>query len=246
MSLQIKNLTVSVEEKEILHGIDLVVKKGSVVVIMGPNGSGKSTLANTIAGHPKYHVSGGEILLNEEEITTIAPDERAKNGLFLSMQYIPEIEGVTIANFLRTAYSSVSGKTVNPLKFHAELVEKAKTLHLDPDFLKRDLGVGFSGGERKRLEMLQLAVLAPTYAILDETDSGLDVDALRIVADGIQRFRNSGGGVVLITHYHKLLEYITPDIVHIMRDGKIIQSGRKELADDIEKHGYNVDNTHKQ
>ena len=246
MSLQIKNLTVSVEEKEILHGIDLAVKKGSVVVIMGPNGSGKSTLANTIAGHPKYHVSGGEILLNEEEITTIAPDERAKNGLFLSMQYIPEIEGVTIANFLRTAYSSVSGKTVNPLKFHAELVEKAKILHLDPDFLKRDLGVGFSGGERKRLEMLQLAVLAPTYAILDETDSGLDVDALRIVADGIQRFRNSGGGVVLITHYHKLLEYITPDIVHIMRDGKIIQSGGKELADDIEKHGYNVDNTHKQ
>ena len=246
MSLQIKNLTVSVEEKEILHGIDLAVKKGSVVVIMGPNGSGKSTLANTIAGHPKYHVSGGEILLNEEEITTIAPDERAKNGLFLSMQYIPEIEGVTIANFLRTAYSSVSGKTVNPLKFHAELVEKAKILHLDPDFLKRDLGVGFSGGERKRLEMLQLAVLAPTYAILDETDSGLDVDALRIVADGIQRFRNSGGGVVLITHYHKLLEYIIPDLVHIMRDGKIIQSGGKELADDIEKHGYNVDNTHKQ
>ncbi|MBH41407.1 MAG: Fe-S cluster assembly ATPase SufC [Candidatus Magasanikbacteria bacterium] len=246
MSLQIKNLSVSVEEKEILRGIDLVVKKGSVVVIMGPNGSGKSTLANTVAGHPKYHVSDGEILLNEENITTIAPDERAKNGLFLSMQYIPEIEGVTIANFLRTAYSSVSGKTVNPLKFHAELVEKAKILHLDPDFLKRDLGVGFSGGERKRLEMLQLAVLAPGYAILDETDSGLDVDALRIVADGIQRFRNSGGGVVLITHYHKLLDYITPDIVHIMRDGKIIQSGGKELADDIEKHGYNVDNKDKQ
>lgn len=244
MSLDIQDVHVRVKEKEILRGVSLGVEKNTVVVVMGPNGSGKSTLANSIGGHPTYHITDGVITVDGEPIHTLSPDERAKKGVFLSMQYIPEIPGVSIAHFLRTAYNSVFDQTVNPLKFYKILEEKAKELLLDVSFLKRDMGVGFSGGEKKKLEMLQLSVLSPKYAILDETDSGLDVDALRTVASGINNFVASGGGVLLITHYHRLLEYVTPDTVLIMEQGSIIQRGGKELAKKIEREGYTHDKKH--
>lgn len=243
MSLKIKNLHVSADNKEILKGVDLEVPKGKVVVIMGPNGSGKSTLANTLAGHPKYEITSGSIELDDEDITEDPANERAKKGLFLSMQYPPEIEGVTIANFLRLAVNAQREEKMNPLKIHAMLIEKMKELGVDESFLKRYLNVGLSGGEKKRLEILQLAVLNPTYAILDETDSGLDVDALKIVSEGINRFKSDDTGVLLITHYNRILEYITPDEVHIMLDGKIVKSGGAELALEIEKEGYTVIST---
>ena len=238
MSLKIKNLHVSADNKEILKGVDLEVSKGKVVVIMGPNGSGKSTLANTLAGHPKYEITKGSIELDGADITEDPANERAKKGMFLSMQYPPEIEGVTIANFLRLAVNAQREVKLNPLKIHAMLLEKMKELDVDESFLKRYLNVGLSGGEKKRLEILQLAVLSPTYAILDETDSGLDVDALKIVSEGINKFKSDDTGVLLITHYNRILEYITPDVVHIMLDGKIVKSGGAELALEIEKNGY--------
>ncbi|MEK7083961.1 MAG: Fe-S cluster assembly ATPase SufC [Patescibacteria group bacterium] len=236
--LKINNLHVSVSDKEILHGVNLVIPKGKLVAIMGPNGSGKSTLANTIAGHPKYKITEGSILLDDDDITTISADKRARKGLFLSMQYTPEIPGVSIANFLRLAKNAMTGKTIHPMAFHAELTEKMKKLHIDPSFMSRHLNVGFSGGEKKRFEILQMAVLNPAYAILDETDSGLDVDALRIVAEGIASFRSSEKGVLLITHYNRILEYVVPDEVHVMMGGKIVKSGGKELAREIEEKGY--------
>lgn len=236
--LQIKNLHISVGDKEIVHSLDLTLEKGKVIALMGPNGSGKSTLANTLMGHPKYTVTEGEIILDNENITALSPDKRAKKGLFLSMQYPPQIEGVTIGNFLRVAKISQTGAQISPLDFHKVLVEKMAKLSIDPDFLKRYLNVGFSGGEKKKLEILQLAVLEPTYAILDETDSGLDIDALKIVAEGINQFRSPERGVLLITHYNRILEYITPDVVHIMKEGRMVKSGGAELAERIEKEGY--------
>ena len=238
MSVSIKNLHVSADDKAILNGVNLEVPKGKVVVIMGPNGSGKSTLANTLAGHPKYEVTDGSIELDGQEITEDAADERAQKGLFLSMQYPPEIEGVTIANFLRLAVNAGREEKLNPLKIHAMLVEKMKDLSINESFLTRYLNVGLSGGEKKKLEVLQLAALDPTYAILDETDSGLDVDALKIVADGINRFRSEEKGVLLITHYNRILQYVKPDEVHIMQDGKIVRSGGADLAVEIEQQGY--------
>lgn len=238
MSLQLKNLHVSAENKEIIKGIDLELKKGEVQVIMGPNGSGKSTLANTLMGHPKYTITKGSIKLDETDITHFSPDKRAKLGLFLSMQYPPEISGVTIANFLRLAKKSLTGKSVDPMKFHQELVEKMNGLHIDPEFLKRYVNSGFSGGEKKKAEILQLLALNPTYAILDETDSGLDVDALKIVAEGIKTFAKKDKGILLITHYERLLTYIIPDTVYVMMQGKIVKSGGKELAKKIEEEGY--------
>lgn len=238
MSLHIKDLHISVDHKEIVHGLDLEVPKGEVHTLMGPNGSGKSTLANTLAGHPKYEITKGTISLDGKDIGIMSPDERAKAGLFLSMQYTPEIPGVTIANFLRLAYSSMTEEKVHPLKFHKVLVDKVTDLGMDPDFLKRYLNVGFSGGEKKRLEILQMAVLDPTFVVLDETDSGLDVDALRIVADGINRFKSEEKGVLMITHYNRLLEYVVPDVVHIMIDGKIVKSGGADLAKVVEEEGY--------
>lgn len=236
--LQIKNLHISIENKEILCGVDLTLNKGKVIAVMGPNGSGKSTLANTLMGHPKYKVTEGEIIIDGEDITALSPDKRAKKGLFLSMQYPPQIEGVTIGNFLRVAKISQTGMQISPLDFHKILIEKMEKLSIDQDFLKRYLNVGFSGGEKKKLEILQLAVLLPTYAILDETDSGLDIDALKIVAEGINQFRSPGRGILLITHYNRILEYITPDVVHIMKEGRIVKSGGAELAEQIEKEGY--------
>lgn len=238
MSLKISDLKVNVDATEIIHGLDLEIKPGEVHAIMGPNGSGKSTLANTLMGHPKYTITGGRIVLDDVDISTEKPNARARRGLFLSMQYPPEIEGVTIANFLRVAKNSLTGVVQNPLDFHKSLMAKMAELDIDPAFARRHLNTGFSGGEKKRAEILQLAILAPTYAILDETDSGLDVDALRIVSDGINRFRGPDKGVLLITHYNRILEYVTPDFVHIMSDGKIVKSGGAELAKVVEKSGY--------
>ena len=238
MSLQIQNLHVSVEDKPIVKGLNLQIKPGEVHAIMGPNGSGKSTLANTLLGHPKYTITDGKILVDATDVTEMSTDEKAKHGLFLSMQYPPEIEGVTITNFLRLAYNALKGTAVNPLEFHRKLVEKMKTFGVDPSFATRYVNTGFSGGEKKRAEILQLAVLEPTYAVLDETDSGLDVDALKIVSEGINAFKNDKTGVLLITHYNRILDYVVPDFVHIMIDGKIVASGGKELAHEVEKSGY--------
>lgn len=238
MSLQIKNLHINVDNKEIVLGLNLTIKPGEVHAIMGPNGSGKSTLANTLMGHPNYTVTEGSIIVGKKNITTEKPDKRAKEGLFLSMQYPPEIPGVTVANFLRVATKAKTGKAVNPLDFHKALTAKMKELKMDPAFATRYLNTGFSGGEKKRMEILQLLMLNPTYAILDETDSGLDVDALKIVAEGINQFRSKEHGVLLITHYNRILEYVQPDFVHIMSKGKIVKSGGKELAHEVEKDGY--------
>jgi len=236
--MNINNLHVSVGDHDILKGVTLSLKKGKVVAIMGPNGSGKSTLANTLAGHPRYTVTQGSIMLDEQDITHEKPDVRAKRGLFLSMQHTPEISGVSIANFLRLAVNAMTGEEKNPLKFHKELVGKMEALRMDPAFLSRYVNVGFSGGEKKRFEMLQLAVLNPSYAILDETDSGLDVDAFKIVAEGISHFRQANTGILLITHYNRMLEYVVPDEVHVMVQGAIVRSGGKELAKEIEEKGY--------
>ncbi len=238
MSLEIKNLHVSVADKKILHGIDLELQKGKVVAIMGPNGSGKSTLSNVIMGHPKYTVTQGTVSVDGEDITTVKPDVRAKNGLFLSMQYSPEIAGVTVSNLLRISVESLTGEKQHPVKFYQKLQQTMKDLNIDPAFASRSINVGFSGGEKKRMEILQLAVLNPTYAILDETDSGLDVDALKVVAEGINKFKSPEHGVLLITHYNRILEYVIPDMVHIMMNGMIVKSGGKELALEIEKSGY--------
>jgi Fe-S cluster assembly ATP-binding protein len=238
MSLSIQDLHVSIEDKKIIHGLTLTVPKGEVHAIMGPNGSGKSTLANTLMGHPNYTVSSGEIVVDGNTITDSAPDERAKAGLFLSMQYPPEIAGVTISNFLRVSKEALIGEKIPPIDFYRSLQAKMKDLNIDPAFAKRYVNQGFSGGEKKRAEILQLSVLQPTYAILDETDSGLDVDALKIVAEGINTFKGKDTGVLLITHYNRILEYITPDKVHIMVGGKIVHSGGHELALKVEKEGY--------
>ncbi|NCO04761.1 MAG: Fe-S cluster assembly ATPase SufC [Candidatus Magasanikbacteria bacterium] len=238
MSLFLRTVSVEVEGKEIIHGLSLELPKGQVHVIMGPNGSGKSTLVNALMGHPSYTLTGGQIMLDGEDITQRAPDERSKAGLFLSMQYPPEIAGVTISNFLRMVYEAKMGEKQNPVVFYRFLQEKMEELQIDPTFAKRYVNQGFSGGEKKRAEILQLAVLDPTYAILDETDSGLDVDALKVVSEGINRFRSEEKGILLITHYNRILEYVTPDVVHIMIDGNIVKSGGAELAKDIEEKGY--------
>ena len=238
MSLHIQNLHVSVEATPIVKGLNLEINPGEVHAIMGPNGSGKSTLANTLLAHPKYTITDGKIFVDSVDVTEMSTDDKAKHGLFLSMQYPPEIEGVTISNFLRLAYNALKGSAVNPLEFHRKLIEKMKEFGMDPSFATRYVNSGFSGGEKKRAEILQLAVLEPTYAVLDETDSGLDVDALKIVADGISKFKNEKTGVLLITHYNRILDYVVPDVVHIMIDGNIVKSGGKELAYEVEKDGY--------
>lgn len=245
MSLSIKNLHVSVHDKEIIKGLSLEIPKGKVVAIMGPNGSGKSTLANTLAGHPKYEVTEGTIKLDSTDITALSPDKRAKLGLFLSMQYAPEIPGVTLANFLRIAVGAnlplpKKGSTMNPLEFQKLLFTKMDELKIDHAFAKRYVNTGFSGGEKKRAEILQLALLNPTYAVLDETDSGLDVDALKVVAEGINRFKSPEHGILLITHYNRILEYVVPDVIYIMMNGKIVKEGGAELAQEIEKNGYST------
>jgi Fe-S cluster assembly ATP-binding protein len=237
-TLEVRGLRVSVEGKEILKGIDLVVRQGEVHALMGPNGSGKSTLANVIMGRPGYEVTDGRILFKGEDITGLAPDERARRGLFLAMQYPVEVPGVSVVNFLRTAYRAVKGEEISALAFRKHLKEKMALLGVDDAMVNRYVNQGFSGGEKKRNEILQLAVLEPEIAILDETDSGLDIDSLRQVATGIAQLIGPNLGVLLVTHYQRILNYITPDHVHVMMGGRIVMSGGKELAQELEQKGY--------
>ena len=237
--LEIKNLYVNFEGKVILKGVDLKVDTGSVHALMGPNGSGKSTLAHVLMGHPKYKIMMGKIFLNGEDITNLSPDERAKRGLFLSFQMPVEISGVTISNFLRQAYNVLKDRKLSLLEFRALLEEKCNELGMDAKFLNRYLNQGFSGGEKKKAEILQMLVLNPGVAVLDETDSGLDVDSLKYVAKGISKFAAAKDKTVLvITHYKRILEYLEPEKVSVMIDGKIAFEGDKTLVDSLEQKGY--------
>ncbi|MEV8254041.1 Fe-S cluster assembly ATPase SufC [Rhodoglobus sp. NPDC076762] len=241
--LSVKDLHVSVETeqgtKQILNGVDLEIKQGEIHAIMGPNGSGKSTLAYTIAGHPKYHVEGGSITLDGAEVLDMSIDERARAGLFLAMQYPVEIPGVKVADFLRTAKTALAGEAPALRPWIKEVNESMKALRMDKAFSDRNVNEGFSGGEKKRHEILQLELLKPRFAILDETDSGLDVDALKIVSEGVNRAQETTGlGLLLITHYTRILRYIKPDFVHVFVDGRVAEEGGPELADRLENEGY--------
>ncbi|MGD1946447.1 MAG: Fe-S cluster assembly ATPase SufC [Croceivirga sp.] len=240
--LKIKDLHASIEDKKILKGINLSVNPGEVHAIMGPNGSGKSTLASVIAGKEDFEVKKGSIALEGEDLEDLAPEERAHNGIFLSFQYPVEIPGVTVTNFMKTAINEsrkAQGLEDMPANEMLKLIrEKSEMLEIDRKFLSRSLNEGFSGGEKKRNEIFQMAMMEPKLAILDETDSGLDIDALRIVANGVNKLRNKDNAIVVITHYQRLLEYIVPDYVHVLHDGKIVKSGGKELALELEEKGY--------
>jgi Fe-S cluster assembly ATP-binding protein len=241
--LEIKNLQVSVVtdagNKEILKGVDLTIKSGETHAIMGPNGSGKSTLAYSIAGHPKYIITGGSVTLDGADVLEMSVDERAKAGLFLAMQYPVEVPGVSVSNFLRTAVTAIRGEAPKVRTWVGEVKEAMAALNIDTAFSERNVNEGFSGGEKKRHEILQMELLKPKIAILDETDSGLDVDALRIVSEGVNRVKqNSDLGVMLITHYTRILRYIKPDFVHVFANGKIVEEGGSELADKLEEKGY--------
>ena len=236
--LVIDDLHASAGDIDILKGVDLTVNPGETHAIMGPNGSGKSTLANVLFGHPAYTVTGGSVRYKGEDITTATPDERGRAGMFLGFQYPEEISGVSIINFLRTALSNRTGIDYTVLELRLKVVEAMRSLEMDPAFADRYLNEGFSGGERKRNEVLQMAVLQPDLAILDETDSGLDIDALKVVSEGVNRLRNDDRGFVVITHYQRMLDYIEPDFVHVFLDGKIVESGGPELAAKIEDAGY--------
>lgn len=240
--LQIKNLHASVDDKEILKGINLEVKPGEVHAIMGPNGAGKSTLSSVIAGNEAFEVTQGEIILDSEDLVELDPEERAHKGIFLSFQYPVEIPGVSVTNFIRTAINETrkaKGLEEMPASdMLKQIKEKAALLEIDRKFLSRSLNEGFSGGEKKRNEIFQMAMLEPKIAILDETDSGLDIDALRIVANGVNKLKSKDNAVILITHYQRLLDYIVPDFVHVLYDGKIVKTGGKELALELEEKGY--------
>ena len=238
MTLEIQNLHVRTEEREILHGVDLKVAKGETHALMGPNGSGKSTLANTILGNPQYEITEGRILFDGQDLTEADPDERARAGLFLAFQYPATIPGVSVANFLRMAVNARRDEPIKVKEFGALLKEKMELLRIDREFTSRYLNEGFSGGEKKRAEILQLAVLAPEIAVLDETDSGLDIDALRIVSEGVNAMRGEDRGFLIITHYTRILEYVRPEFVHIMLNGRIVREGGAELADELEDKGY--------
>lgn len=237
--LQIQNLHASIDGKEILKGFSLQVAPGEIHALMGPNGAGKSTLAKVLAGHPAYEVTQGAILLDGQNILELDPEERAKLGLFMSFQYPLEIPGVTNFQFLHSAYNACKG-TVSEAEFEKILQQKMNMMNMREEFKDRSLNEGFSGGEKKRNEILQMAVLEPKMAILDETDSGLDIDAMKIVADGVKQLLTADRGLLLITHYQRLLDYIKPDFVHVVVDGKIVESGGFELASKLEKQGYNV------
>ena len=241
-TLEVKDLHVSVENKPILKGLTLTVNKGENHAIMGPNGSGKSTLANTLMGHPKYVVDKGEILIDGEDIITLSPDKRAKKGLFLAFQYPHEVSGVSVFNFLRSSFNSVSktpdAKPLSIIGFRKYLREKMEVLGIEESFVKRYLNEGFSGGEKKKSEILQMAVLQPKIAVLDETDSGLDIDALKIVSDAVNKMSGPDLGILLITHYQRILKYVKPEFVHVLMDGKIVKSGSMSLAEELENKGY--------
>jgi Fe-S cluster assembly ATP-binding protein len=237
-TLEVHDLHASVEGKEILKGIDLTVRQGETHAIMGPNGSGKSTLSNVIMGRPGYVVTEGKVVFQGEDITLLTADQRAKRGLFLAMQYPVEVPGVSVVNFLRTAYTAVKGGQTSALAFRKHMKEKMEVLGVEDAMVARYVNQGFSGGEKKRNEILQLAVLEPQIAILDETDSGLDIDSLKTVATGIAQLVGPDLGILLITHYQRILNYITPDFVHVMIDGRIVKEGGKELAQELEAKGY--------
>jgi Fe-S cluster assembly ATP-binding protein len=237
-TLEIHGVHADVEGKQILKGIDLVVKQGEIHALMGPNGSGKSTLSNVIMGRPGYTLTAGEVVFNGEDITRLAPDERAKRGLFLAMQYPTEVPGVSVVNFLRTAYQAVKGEQVSALAFRKHMKTQMDRLGVEDAMVNRYVNQGFSGGEKKRNEILQLAVLEPQVAILDETDSGLDIDSLKLVATGVDELVGPDLGVLIITHYQRMLNYIEPDHVHVMIGGRIVKSGGAELAHELEEKGY--------
>lgn len=237
--LRLTNLHVSIDNKPILKGIDLAINPGEIHVIMGPNGSGKSTLAYSLAGHPHYQLTKGSIVLNKIHLEDSSPDERAKAGLFLAFQYPVTIEGVSVQNFLKTAHDTLWGKTKSVLEFRKQLESQAKKLGIQPDLLSRSLNDGFSGGEKKRVEVLQVLTLKPKYAIFDETDSGLDIDSIKLAAQGInQAIDQFNTGCLIITHYQRILKYLHPDFVHVMVNGKIIKTGDVNLVTQLEKSGY--------
>jgi len=242
--LVVDNLHVTVDGKPILKGLSLEVRAGEVHALMGPNGSGKSTLSFCLMGHPKYKITQGKILYKGQDIATLPPDARAKHGIFLAFQYPTAIPGVTIANFLRTALKAVRGDEISVREFRQLVKSQMKTLGIQDAFMNRYVNDGFSGGEKKRLEILQLAVLQPELAVLDETDSGLDIDALKVVADGINGLRQPSRGILLITHYQRILNYIKPDHVHVVIDGSVVESGGPELAVELERQGYKGFITH--
>ncbi len=237
-TLDIRGLRASVEGKDILKGIDLTVRQGETHALMGPNGSGKSTLANVLMGRPGYKVTAGEVLFDGEDVLSLTADKRAQRGLFLAFQYPTEVPGVSVVNFLRTAYKAVKGEEISALAFRKHMKEKMDLLGIEDSMVNRYVNQGFSGGEKKKNEILQLAVLEPEIAILDETDSGLDIDSLKAVATGIERLIGPSLGVLLITHYQRILNYITPDRVHVMMAGRIVKSGGPELARELEDKGY--------
>ena len=238
-SLEIRNLHVRTDDREILRGVDLLVRKGELHALMGPNGSGKSTLANTIMGHPGYEVTDGEILFDGENITELAPHERAKLGLFLAFQYPVAIPGVSVANFLRLAINAQREEPIKVKEFGQQLRHAVQLLDVDEGFTSRHLNDGFSGGEKKRAEVLQMAMLKPQIAVLDETDSGLDIDALRTVAEGVKKLHGEQGlGALIITHYQRILHYVRPEFVHVLMDGRIVMEGGNELVDRLEREGY--------
>jgi Fe-S cluster assembly ATP-binding protein len=240
--LEIKDLHAVIDGNEILKGINLTINKGEVHAIMGPNGSGKSTLAKVLAGHPAYEVTKGEVLFEGKNLLELPPDERARAGIFLAFQYPIEVPGVSNAQFLRLAYNEkqkhLGLEELDPLEFKDLLKERAKIVEMDASFMSRAVNEGFSGGEKKRNEILQMAVLEPKLAVLDETDSGLDIDALRIVAGGVNKLQNSENAIILVTHYQRLLNYIVPDYVHVLASGRIVREGGKELALELEEKGY--------
>ena len=239
-TLEIRDLRVNVNDKPILKGINLTVNRGEIHALMGPNGSGKSTLANTLMGHPRYQVVGGDILFEGQSVLDWTPDQRARAGMFLSFQYPTAIPGVTMVNFLRQALNAREGREIPVREFRTKLTETMKLLRMDQQFARRYVNDGFSGGEKKRAEILQLHLFRPTLAILDETDSGLDVDALRVVAEGVNQVaqQHPTPGILLITHYYRILNLIEPDFAHVLVDGRIVKSGGKELALEVEHHGY--------
>ncbi|MGI8910683.1 MAG: Fe-S cluster assembly ATPase SufC [Rubrobacteraceae bacterium] len=236
--LNIEGLRVEIDGQEIVKGLDMEVGTGEIHAIMGPNGSGKSTLANVLMGHPRYDVTGGSITFRDEDVFELEADERAKLGLFLAFQYPSEVPGVSVANFLRTAVNSVREEELSPMEMYKLIQEKMKIMQMDPKFAERYLNEGFSGGEKKRNEILQMLMLEPKLAIMDETDSGLDIDALQVVAKGVNELRGPEFSAIVITHYQRILRYIEPDRVHVMLDGRLVTSGGKELADALEEKGY--------
>src|ERR671927_1347429 len=236
--LKVENLHVETDGQEIVKGLDLEVGEGEIHAIMGPNGSGKSTLSNVLMGHPRYEVAEGSVTFMGQDVFELEPDERAKMGMFLAFQYPSEVPGVSVANFLRTAVNSVREEELSPMEMYRLLQEKMALMHMDLKFAERYLNEGFSGGEKKRNEILQMLMLEPRLAIMDETDSGLDIDALQVVAKGVNELRGPEFSAVIITHYQRILRYIEPDHVHVMLDGRIVTSGTKELADEVEEKGY--------